>query len=63
VVAAQGPCRSRRGLLAAARREIHEECELADPKLVCDLGLYTRLGFRRGLPDHKTITLFLFQLP
>lgn len=51
------------GLLAAARREIHEECGLADLELVCELGSYTRLGFGHGLPERKTITLFLFRSP
>ena len=35
----------------AARREIHEECGLTDLDLVRELGSFTRLGFRRGLPD------------
>jgi ADP-ribose pyrophosphatase YjhB (NUDIX family) len=51
------------GVLAAARREIEEECGLADLELVCELGSYTRVGFRHGLPERKTITLFLFRSP
>jgi ADP-ribose pyrophosphatase YjhB (NUDIX family) len=51
------------GVLDAARREIHEECGLADLELVRELGSYTRLGFRYGLPERKTITLFLFRSP
>lgn len=51
------------GVLDAARREIHEECGLADLELVRELGSYTRLGFRHGLPERKTITLFLFRSP
>lgn len=51
------------GVLDAARREIHEECGLADLELVCELGSYSRLGFRHGLPERKTITLFLFRSP
>ncbi|MDD7965341.1 NUDIX domain-containing protein [Actinomycetospora lemnae] len=50
-------------VLEAARREIHEECGLADLELVRELGSYTRLGFRYGLPESKTITLFLFRSP
>jgi ADP-ribose pyrophosphatase YjhB (NUDIX family) len=50
-------------VLDAARREIHEECGLADLELVRELGSYTRLGFRYGLPERKTITLFLFRSP
>jgi ADP-ribose pyrophosphatase YjhB (NUDIX family) len=51
------------GVLEAARREIHEECGLADLELVRELGSYTRLGFGHGLPERKTITLFLFRSP
>jgi ADP-ribose pyrophosphatase YjhB (NUDIX family) len=51
------------GVLDAARREIHEECGLADLELVRELGSYSRLGFRHGLPERKTITLFLFRSP
>jgi ADP-ribose pyrophosphatase YjhB (NUDIX family) len=51
------------GVLDAARREIHEECGLADLEMVRELGSYTRLGFRHGLPERKTITLFLFRSP
>lgn len=47
--------------LDAARREIHEECGLADLELVRELGSYRRLGVGRGLPERKTITLFLFR--
>ncbi|MDF2979076.1 MAG: hypothetical protein K0S40_3804 [Actinomycetospora sp.] len=50
-------------VLDAARREIHEECGLADLELVRELGSYTRVGFRYGLPERKTITLFLFRSP
>jgi ADP-ribose pyrophosphatase YjhB (NUDIX family) len=50
-------------LLDAARREIHEECGLADLELVRELGSYTRVGFKHGLPERKTITLFLFRSP
>ena len=50
-------------VLEAARREIHEECGLADLELVCEVGTYSRLSVRRGLPEHKTITLFLFHGP
>jgi ADP-ribose pyrophosphatase YjhB (NUDIX family) len=50
-------------VLDAARREIHEECGLTDLDLVRELGSFTRLGFRRGLPERKTITLFLFRSP
>ena len=50
-------------VLDAARREIHEECGLADLELVRELGSYTRLGFGHGLPERKTITLFLFRSP
>jgi ADP-ribose pyrophosphatase YjhB (NUDIX family) len=50
-------------VLDAARREIHEECGLADLELVRELGSYTRMGFRYGLPERKTITLFLFRSP
>jgi ADP-ribose pyrophosphatase YjhB (NUDIX family) len=50
-------------VLDAARREIHEECGLADLELVRDLGSYSRLGVGRGLPERKTITLFLFRSP
>ncbi len=32
-------------------------------ELVRDLGSYSRLGFGRGLPERKTITLFLFRSP
>jgi ADP-ribose pyrophosphatase YjhB (NUDIX family) len=51
------------GVLEAARREIHEECGLADLELVRELGSYTRLGVGRGLAERKTITLFLFRSP
>ncbi|MEJ2871915.1 NUDIX domain-containing protein [Actinomycetospora sp. OC33-EN08] len=51
------------GVLEAARREIHEECGLADLELVAELGSYTRLGVGRGLPERKTITLFWFRSP
>ena len=51
------------GALEAARREIHEETGLADLELVHELGSYTRLGVGRGLPERKTITLFLFRTP
>ena len=51
------------GVLDAARREIHEECGLTDLELVRELGSYTRPGFRHGLPESKTITLFLFRSP
>jgi ADP-ribose pyrophosphatase YjhB (NUDIX family) len=51
------------GVLEAARREITEECGLADLELVGELGTYTRLGFRAGLPERKTITLFWFRGP
>ncbi|MDL5159819.1 NUDIX domain-containing protein [Actinomycetospora termitidis] len=50
-------------VLDAARREIHEECGLADLDLVRELGSYTRLGVGGGLPERKTITLFLFTSP
>jgi len=50
-------------VLDAARREIHEECGLADLELVRELGSYTRVGFKHGLPERKTITLFLFRSP
>jgi ADP-ribose pyrophosphatase YjhB (NUDIX family) len=50
-------------VLDAARREIHEETGLADLELVRELGSYTRLGFRLGLPEAKTITLYLFRAP
>lgn len=50
-------------VLDAARREIDEECGLVDLDLVCELGSYTRWGFGRGLPERKTITLFLFRSP
>ncbi|WP_433803387.1 NUDIX domain-containing protein [Actinomycetospora sp. CA-084318] len=49
------------GVLDAARREIHEECGLADLELVGELGSFSRLAVRHGLPEHKTITLFLFR--
>jgi ADP-ribose pyrophosphatase YjhB (NUDIX family) len=51
------------GELEAARREIHEECGLADLELVRELGSYSRFAFRHGLPERKTITLFLFRSP
>lgn len=51
------------GVLDAARREIHEECGLGDLELVRELGSITRWAFRRGLPERKTITLFLFRGP
>lgn len=51
------------GALEAARREIHEECGLADLELVGELGSYSRRALRRGLPEHKTITMFLFRSP
>ncbi|WP_165825940.1 NUDIX domain-containing protein [Actinomycetospora cinnamomea] len=51
------------GVLDAARREIHEECGLSDLELVRELGSYSRPGFRHGLPELKTITLFLFRSP
>jgi ADP-ribose pyrophosphatase YjhB (NUDIX family) len=50
-------------VLDAARREIREECGLVDLELVRELGSYTRAGFRYGLPERKTITLFLFRSP
>jgi ADP-ribose pyrophosphatase YjhB (NUDIX family) len=50
-------------VLDAARREIDEECGLTELELVDELGSYTRLGFRYGLPERKTITLFLFRSP
>jgi ADP-ribose pyrophosphatase YjhB (NUDIX family) len=50
-------------VLDAARREIHEECGLADLELVRELGSYSRLAFRHGLPEYKTITLFQFRSP
>lgn len=50
-------------VLDAARREIHEECGLTDLELVRELGSYSRPGFRYGLPERKTITLFLFRSP
>ncbi|MEJ2890631.1 NUDIX domain-containing protein [Actinomycetospora aeridis] len=50
-------------VLAAARREIDEECGLTELDLVDELGSFTRLGFRHGLPERKTITLFLFRSP
>ena len=59
----KGHVEAAEGVLDAARREIHEECGLADLDLVCELGSYTRLGFRYGLPERKTITLFLFRSP
>jgi ADP-ribose pyrophosphatase YjhB (NUDIX family) len=51
------------GVLDAARREIHEETGLADLELVRELGSFSRLAVRHGLPEHKTITLFLFRSP
>ena len=51
------------GVLEAARREIEEECGLADLELVRELGSFTRLGLRHALPESKTITLFLFRSP
>ena len=51
------------GALEAARREIHEECGLADLDLVRELGSFSRRAVRHGLPEHKTITLFLFRSP
>jgi ADP-ribose pyrophosphatase YjhB (NUDIX family) len=51
------------GVLDAARREIHEECGLADLELVRELGSFSRPAFRHGLPEYKTITLFLFRTP
>ncbi|WP_433025806.1 NUDIX domain-containing protein [Actinomycetospora sp. CA-053990] len=51
------------GVLDAARREIEEECGLTDLELVRELGSYTRWGFGHGLPERKTITLFLFRSP
>ncbi|MDT7743664.1 MAG: hypothetical protein QOE59_2742 [Actinomycetota bacterium] len=50
-------------VLDAARREIHEECGLADLELVRELGSFSRSAFRHGLPEYKTITLFLFRSP
>ncbi|WP_345418295.1 NUDIX domain-containing protein [Actinomycetospora chlora] len=50
-------------VLDAARREIHEECGLADLELVRELGSITRWAVRGGLPERKTITLFLFRGP
>ncbi|NYD34984.1 NUDIX domain-containing protein [Actinomycetospora corticicola] len=50
-------------VLGAARREIHEECGLADLDLVQELGSFSRMAVRRGLPEYKTITLFLFRSP
>lgn len=50
-------------VLDAARREIHEECGLADLDLVRGLGSFSRAAVRHGLPEHKTITLFLFRSP
>jgi ADP-ribose pyrophosphatase YjhB (NUDIX family) len=51
------------GVLDAARREIAEECGLADLELVQELGSFTRFALRGGLPELKTITLFLFRAP
>jgi ADP-ribose pyrophosphatase YjhB (NUDIX family) len=51
------------GVLEAARREIHEECGLSGLDLVRELGSFSRMAVRRGLPEHKTITLFLFHSP
>ena len=51
------------GVLDAARREIHEECGLADLELVRELGSLSRLSVRHGLPEYKTITLYLFRSP
>jgi ADP-ribose pyrophosphatase YjhB (NUDIX family) len=50
-------------VLDAARREIHEECGLTDLELVRELGSVSRLAVRHGLPEYKTITLFLFRSP
>ncbi len=50
-------------VLDAARREIHEECGLADLELVRELGSFSRMAVRHGLPEYKTITLFLFRSP
>lgn len=47
-------------VLDAARREIHEECGLSDLEYVRDLGSFSRPAVRHGLPELKTITLFLF---
>ena len=51
------------GVLDAARREIHEECGLDGLDLVQELGSFSRMAVRHGLPEHKTITLFLFHSP
>jgi ADP-ribose pyrophosphatase YjhB (NUDIX family) len=50
-------------VLDAARREIHEECGLADLELVRELGSFSRMAVRHGLPEYKTITLYLFRSP
>ncbi len=59
----KGHVESGEDVLDAARREIHEECGLADLELVREVGSYSRMGFGHGLPEHKTITLFLFRSP
>lgn len=51
------------GVLEAARREIHEECGLADLELVRELGSFSRSAIGRGLLEWKTITLYLFRSP
>jgi ADP-ribose pyrophosphatase YjhB (NUDIX family) len=51
------------GVLDAARREIHEECGLTDLELVRELGSFSRTAIGRGLPEWKTITLYLFRSP
>ncbi|GLZ53938.1 NUDIX domain-containing protein [Actinomycetospora sp. NBRC 106378] len=51
------------GVLDAARREIHEECGLTDLELVRELGSFSRAAVRHGLPEYKTITLYLFHGP
>lgn len=50
-------------VLDAARREIHEECGLRDLELVRELGSFSRMAVRHGLPEYKTITLYLFRSP
>ncbi|NMO88383.1 NUDIX domain-containing protein [Actinomycetospora sp. TBRC 11914] len=50
-------------VLDAARREIHEECGLTGLELVRELGSFSRFAVRHGLPEWKTITLFLFRSP
>ena len=56
----KGHVEGRESLLDAARREIHEETGLAELRLICVLGRYSR-GSKKSPAVVKHISMYLFE--